>query len=194
MEMNNTIRKEKEKRRKLIRERAKTLPLSYFKESGRKMAHHFLLSKYYKESSSIFAYASLKREPDTFYLIEEILKDEKILALPRCLEEGQMEAVEIKSMEDLEKGSFGILEPKSSCKVLDKKELDLIYVPCLSADLRGNRLGKGGGFYDRFLSDFPGIAILSCPKELLSSEIPTDTFDQKFDLILTEEGIFQARN
>lgn len=187
------LQREKANRRKVLLDRAKSLPLSYFQEAGKKMADHFLASDCYAQASVFFAYASMKREADSFYLLERILKDGKRLALPRCLNKGQMEAVEIFHLSDLEIGAYGIMEPKPSCPVVEKKKLDLIYAPCLSANWKGQRLGKGGGFYDRFLADFSGIVLVACPKKLLDPTLPAGPLDQPASLILTEDGLFPAQ-
>ncbi|QGM80174.1 5-formyltetrahydrofolate cyclo-ligase [Otariodibacter oris] len=59
---------------------------------------------------------------------------------------------------DLEKNLFGILQPKLDIrKVLPTSELDMIFTPLVAYDTRGNRLGMGGGFYDRTLAQYPDI-------------------------------------
>ena len=190
----NRLSREKTDLREAVKARARALPLSYFQEAGRKMADLFLASDLYLRASLIFAYASQKREADTFYLMEKILGDGKRLALPRCLENGEMEAVEIFTLEDLERGSFGIFEPKKSCPRPEKKDLDLVYAPCLSASYKGQRLGKGGGYYDRFLADFSGKILVACPQKLIFPTLPVGPLDCGFPWILTEEGLFPAKD
>lgn len=102
---------------------------------------------------------------------------------------GQMEACVITKEEDLEEGKFGIMEPKAGCKVLMPEQIDLIVLPCLSCDKKGNRLGYGGGYYDRYLEKCTGVRVVICREKLMLDEIPAESFDQKGDFLITEKGI-----
>ena len=64
-----------------------------------------------------------------------------------------MKAIRLNSFNDLEENSMGILEPKDDTNCIDKENIDLIIVPGAVFDLEGNRIGYGGGYYDRFLSN-----------------------------------------
>ena len=69
----------------------------------------------------------------------------------------------------------------------------LALVPCLAASRDGVRLGRGGGYYDRFLAHYKGAGLLLCPEALLLDELPCDDWDARFapENILTEKGILQ---
>ena len=86
---------------------------------------------------------------------------------------------------------YGIKEPKSTCEKYIAKENDLVIVPCLSADKQKNRIGYGQGYYDRFLKDFNGVSVSPCYDEMLSDEIPTDNFDMKINIIVTDKEVIQ---
>ena len=91
--------------------------------------------------------------------------------------------------ESLKTGVFGILEPSEDCEAVPESEIDLIIVPGVAFDRQHNRLGRGKGFYDRLLStlDVPKIGI--CYDFQLKDQIPTEPFDRKMDLIITEKEI-----
>ena len=75
-----------------------------------------------------------------------------------------------------------------------KQELAGVLLPALAIDKVGYRLGRGGGYYDRFLADFSGFkvaVIFHC--QLLQEEIPRDSWDQDVDWVVTEEGIYQRK-
>ena len=64
--------------------------------------------------------------------------------------------------------------------------MDIIFVPALAVDNEGNRLGYGGGFYDRFLKDLKTTKIVPISKSLVFDNIPTEDFDIKIDMIITD--------
>jgi len=69
----------------------------------------------------------------------------------------------------------------------------LALVPCLAASRDGVRLGRGGGYYDRFLAHYKGAGLLLCPEALLLDKLPCDDWDARFapENILTEKGILR---
>jgi len=89
---------------------------------------------------------------------------------------------------DLKKGSFGILEPDLS--VIDAissrvpKKKDVIFVPSVAVDEQGNRLGRGMGFYDRFLKDVSAWKISVVPQFACVEKVPSEEHDKKMDEVL----------
>ena len=114
-----------------------------------------LLEKWFHESASflkIMSYVSLKEEVDTIQIVNHIIKMNRVIWIPRC-NGNQLEAVEVTSLEGLQPGRFGISEPGHDFSVLNEiQELDVIIVPGLGFDRFCNRLGRGKGYFDRFLS------------------------------------------
>lgn len=92
--------------------------------------------------------------------------------------------------EEFTVGHFGILEPKDKHVVVDKREISACFVPLLCFDAEGRRLGQGKGFYDRFLTGFPGKKIGVAFEWQLSPEpLPIERHDVHLDLIVTEHEI-----
>jgi 5-formyltetrahydrofolate cyclo-ligase len=92
----------------------------------------------------------------------------------------------------LEKSSFGVPEPPDDENLLaDNDKIDLIIVPGLCFDKAKNRLGYGGGFYDRFLKEFPTENIAVCFDEQIYEEgfLPADENDVKVGRIITDKRI-----
>lgn len=138
----------------------------------------------FKNAKTIFCYVSAGGEPETDLLLDYILKSGKTLAVPKCLDKkGNMEAVEIKSLDDISEGFFGIREPKEG-RFLDKEEIDLCIVPGLSFDREGFRLGYGGGYYDRFLENTNIYTIGVCFKELAVEKLPREENDISVNEVL----------
>lgn len=87
-------------------------------------------------------------------------------------------------------GHFGILEPKTDFPLVDKKLIHAAFVPLLSFDNQGRRLGQGKGFYDRFLEGFSGMKIGAAFEWQFSlPPLPVETHDHLLDMVVTEHGI-----
>ena len=95
--------------------------------------------------------------------------------------------------DDFKASDLGFDEPSSSTAI-PKKDISVILVPGQAFDFKGNRLGRGKGFYDRYLKDFNGVTVGVCSRErFLSEPVPVD---QKFDVavqyILTEQFLYKV--
>lgn len=131
----------------------------------------------FENAKTVFCYVSAGSEPDTFLLLDYILKEGKTLAVPKCLDKkGNMAAVEINSLDDISEGFFGIREPKEG-RIVEKEEIDLCIVPGLSFDKEGFRLGYGGGYYDRFLENTNIYTIGVCFEECVTDKLPREEND-----------------
>ena len=117
----------------------------------------FQLTKF-REAETILFYASFDGEVETFEMMKKAQRLGKIVGLPR-IGKGDKNIVPImvESLEDdLEIGPYGIKQPKSdSTNMLREDCLDLVVVPGIAFDKKNNRLGRGGGYYDRFLASLP---------------------------------------
>ncbi|MFH0754329.1 MAG: 5-formyltetrahydrofolate cyclo-ligase [Candidatus Omnitrophota bacterium] len=111
----------------------------------------------FMNARTVMFYASFKGEVDTFSLIQRAMDLNKRVALPLVWKEKKRIVVLlIKSLEELKPGAYGIQEPVDrGDNRLDSAELDLVVVPGVAFDRQCNRLGRGKGYYDRFLSDLP---------------------------------------
>lgn len=111
----------------------------------------------FRNARTIMFFVSCDFEVDTHRMIEHALAEGKRVAVPVTLSrERRLIASLIKSLKELQKGCLGILEPKedSLCPV-DARDIDLVITPGVAFDKKGNRLGRGRGYYDRFLSRIP---------------------------------------
>lgn len=145
----------------------------------------------YKKCNTVFMYMSKPDEISTYKLFEKALFDKKTVALPRCIEgKKELQFFKVNSLTDLEEGKFKILEPKKNiCSQILSCEKDLCVVPGISFDMQGYRLGYGGGYYDRFLTEFKGNTVGLCYEDLIVSVLPKDKFDIAVDTIITENRI-----
>ena len=139
-------------RREMQRQR-RTLSAETVAEYGILIARELRKTKEYRDASSIYLYLSCKNEVSTREILRCALQDGKKIAAPR-VQGSVMEFYEIRGMEDTVRGTFGIAEPKPTAP-LATDETALMLVPGLAFDRSGNRLGYGGGFYDRYLHLHP---------------------------------------
>lgn len=156
-------------------------------------------SEVYKNSKVVFIYVNMDSEINTTEIIKELLSSDKKVAVPKVIpinaKERQMKALKIDSMLQLnESGAFGILEPSMECEDISE-EVDLIIMPGLAFDVKGNRLGYGGGFYDRFLRKYPnGKRVALCYDFQILDEVPREFFDEKVQVIISEKRITDLKH
>ena len=145
-------------------------------------------------ADTVLAFASMPDEPDTADILRQALAEGKRLLLPRVLSRTEMDWVEITALSQLQPGAYGILEAPASLPAFDTAHLGdgaLALIPCLAASPDGVRLGRGGGYYDRFLAHYKGRRLLVCPTAALLGDLPCEGWDVRFSPheILTEKGI-----
>lgn len=133
---------------------------------------------------TVFVYVSFSSEAPTHLLIQRLLELGHKVLVPR-VEGKQMAAVELNEETQFQRSDYGILEPLGQAY---DKQIDLAVIPCLAVDGQGNRLGYGGGYYDKFLKECPTAKRMAyafaC--QVLES-VPTDALDIKMQCIVTEE-------
>ena len=139
----------------------------------------------------MFCFVSAGREIDTRPILDQTLADGKMLCVPLCVADGIMELRAIRNLEELFPGAYGILEPPADSPALSPDQIDLAVIPCVTCSREGRRLGRGGGYYDRFLAHYRGAAVLLCRERLLRQEIPFGVHDYPIPWVLTEAGLFE---
>ena len=145
-------------------------------------------------AKTVMVYLSTQNEVCTDAVIDDALASGKKVCVPKCAKEGanDMLAYEISSRHNLFPGRFSILEPGDDAVCVEKKEIDLVLTPALALSENGARLGRGGGFYDGFLKDFPGIKAGLCFDEFLFEQLPTQTHDIFMDIVITDRRVILA--
>ena len=136
----------------------------------------------YIENKLILTYVSLKDEVDTLKLIEYSLSIGKKVAVPKCIGK-EMRFKYLTSISELKEGYFGILEPINN-NIVDEFSESICIVPGICFDRDSNRIGYGGGYYDRFLSTYEGIKIGITYKECMCEKIDSDKHDIKVDKVI----------
>ena len=206
-----------------IREQLRLLPRSTVAARSERIAELLFESELWRDSAAIFSFLSLSTEVDTGLINDAALAAGKLLALPRI--EG--ESLSFRQVTNLagpwERNSYRIREPGAGLPPASPSTLveaalpALLLVPGLAFDRRGNRLGRGKGFYDRLLAATGaprGIsgrdsrdAAASAPRRMaagltsvglcfaaqLAMEVPVGPLDRRVDLLLTEDGLLRPK-
>ncbi len=160
-------------------------------EIGARIAAQIAGLPEYKAARTVFAFVGSAREIDTAGLLAQMLADGKRVCLPLCGQNGEMTAREIRSLDQLRPGAFGLLEPPESCPAVPPQEIALGLIPCAVCDRAFHRVGKGGGYYDRYLVQSPMTRMALCPEGLLLDTVPQEPHDQPMDGIVTEAGVYR---
>ena len=161
----------------------------------RKIQNKFLNMWQYREADVILIYVATAIEVETRLIIETALKDGKTVAVPRCVDgTREMEFYKISGYSQLEKHTFGVLEPKpDECEKLEDFSKGVCVVPALVFDRSGCRLGYGGGYYDRFLSNFSGETVGLCYNECVKDSIPHGKYDRRVEKIITQNSVINTK-
>lgn len=157
-----------------------------------RITQKLLATSEYAEATTVLTYVSVSSEVSTRMFIECALRDGKTVAVPRCLPGHCLEFVAITSLDQLIAAPFGLLEPPKELPALTEEQMNasICIVPALLVDIKGYRLGYGAGFYDRFLSTYPGKKIcLAYQQNLSRTMLPHTTFDVAVDEVITESEV-----
>lgn len=152
------------------------------------IAGRILQSTLWNESRRVMLYASGDGEPDTYALIQNALENGKRVFLPRCLAAHQMEAAEIHSLDDLVPDSFGIPSPAPQCTAGAPETIDFCLLPGVAFSEDGSRLGRGAGYYDRFLPKLSAACTAAgAVFEDFLMPLPEEDHDRRASLLFTEK-------
>ncbi len=178
---------EKRLARRMCREKLREISPEAWRGIGARVCERLMRSPEYGRAGAIFCFVGFGAEIDTRPFLWRAAAEGKRICVPRCRDGGEMDAVMIRGEEDLSPGTLGIPEPPPGFPAADIGEIGLAVVPCLAADGEGWRLGRGGGYYDRFLARFHGETLLLCPEKLVLPRVPRETWDRKCGRLITEE-------
>ncbi len=143
----------------------------------------------YQNAKTVACYMPMENEPQVQCLCQMVLKDGKRLLLPRVVSKAEMAFFEVASLENLEKSVYGIWEPKSSQPVF-QGSVDLMVIPLVAISPTGTRLGHGGGYYDRYLAQFPCATIGVTNKNRLILQLPKEKHDIRVNYYIVDGEIY----
>ena len=168
------------------------MPSEQRSEKSRKACRNLVSIAQFQDASTVMMFLSLQHEVDTSEAILGAWQLGKVVAVPKISwQQRHMIAVQINSLETgFSTSSSGLRSPTTGVPV-PFGEIDLVVTPALGFDKNGNRLGRGGSYYDRFFANAElkahrcGFAFA----EQLVDSIPTTEHDEPVDILVTDEGV-----
>jgi len=185
--------------RKKFREIRREIPLDYRKSAEETAANILLQEEIFLRSKNIACYFSFADEFDAMPIMEMIWQAKKNCYLPVLTPEKTLKFFSYKKDDALQKNRYSIMEPVNT-KEIQVEELDIVIVPLIAFDLAGNRLGTGGGYYDKtfsFLQNNPGTKPLLIGLGFAAQQAESllrEDWDINLDAVLTEKKFFNINN
>lgn len=138
----------------------------------------------------VMGFWALGREPDVLPLLAALLGRGAVVALPRVDWEGHsmLGAAVGDLSRDVVRSRHGVVMPSEACAPVDPGEIDVVLVPGLAFDEQRWRIGRGGGYYDRFLAD-PSLRAARlgvCFEAQIAGDLPREPHDARVDAVVTE--------
>ena len=182
-----------ELRKRLLRS-LKSMPPAEAARKSRLACQTLMGLPEFQQAQVVMSYMPIAGEVDAMEINQAALRHGKTLLLPKVyMAPRRLEAVACHSLtEPMDRGSYQILEPAEGA-AWPAERIDFVVVPAVAYDLRGFRLGKGGGFYDRFLSQ-PLLRAVTCGlafSEQLLPEVPTVEHDRAIQMLAAEAELLR---
>ena len=174
---------DKKELRSQIREKKRAMTPEQIDTASRKLGELFLASRAYREAKTIYGYLPYNQEVRTIPMLEQALRDGKKVAVPKVYGD-HMKFIYMTDLSAVSKGYAGIPEPVADGPVAEDKTA-LVLMPGMAFTEKGDRMGYGGGFYDKFLEQEPEHPTLAlCYDFQMVKFIPTEAYDIPVDTVL----------
>ncbi|WP_096086917.1 5-formyltetrahydrofolate cyclo-ligase [Agaribacterium haliotis] len=178
--------------RKQVRQRRRRLSQAQQLRAAQTICRRLSSLRFFQKAKHIALYLPNDGEISALPLVHLSWRYGKHCYLPRVVGQN-MSFMRYRKGDTLQNNDFGIAEPSATSDQIDARKLDLVCMPLVAYDLSGNRLGMGGGFYDRsfaFRSQRhirrPILVGLAHACQCVD-ELPTETWDQKLDYIVSDK-------
>lgn len=169
--------------RRQIKEKKRQMTLCQIESASTRLEELFVSSELYRQAKTIYGYLPYNQEVRTTSMLERALQDGKQVAVPKIYGD-EMRFIYLTDLSQVEKGYCGIPEPIADGPVADDPTA-LVLMPGLAFTQKGDRMGYGGGFYDKFLAcepEHPTVAL--CYDFQIVRSLPTQEHDIPVDLVL----------
>lgn len=167
-----------------------SLSQGFVKHASDEIVSHLCDWEIFDIARNIAIFAPLPGEPDLTALLKHG-DDRHRFAFPRIDSVRRLQFHFVSDIGELNTPNrFGIAEPMPSREAVPLSQIDLLLVPALALDPSGNRLGFGGGYYDRMLAEYSGVSVGVVFAEQMMPSVPSEIHDRTVDFILTQKGIY----
>ena len=174
---------DKKELRRQIRELKRAMTPEQIEQASRRLGELFLDTPQYKNAKTIYGYLPYNQEVRTVPMLEQALKDGKKVAVPKCYGD-EMKFIYLEDLTQVELGYCNIPEPIADGPVAED-ETALVLMPGMAFTKNGDRMGYGGGFYDKFLASEPNHPTLAlCYDFQVLEHLETEEFDIPVDCVL----------
>ena len=190
-DMQKNMETKKEIRSRILKQR-RAQSKETCEKSSMAIAEKLLALPEYRKAKNIYAYMDFSGEVKTEVILKESLRLGKNLWLPR-VNGDIMDFFRVRSKDDFEIGAYGILEPKGESKAGKEEARDgFMVVPGVAFDADRNRIGFGGGYYDKYLELYPELftAAVAFGFQIVEG-VPTEANDIRPQKLITEERIYE---
>jgi len=186
------LHEQKKQLRIELKQRRSELSESSRKEKSQQIVQFLHEIDEFNQAKSLFCYISYLSEVETSSLISGILEQNLALSVPKIMGKTEMLAIPLTDLSDLEPDKMGILTPRSSQATSDS--FDIAITPGVGFTVRGERLGYGRGYYDRWFSKNKVKIKIGIAFEVqIVGELPLEETDMPLDILITEERIIDLR-
>ena len=169
--------------RRAIREQKRAMTEAEIVSRSEKLGALFVNSEAYRTAKTIYGYLPYNQEVRTVPMLAQALRDGKKVAVPKIYGD-TMKFLYLDDLSLVEKNEMGIPEPIADEPVAEDQTA-LVLMPGLAFTKQGDRMGYGGGFYDRFLAEEPNHPTLAlCYEFQIVDSLPTEEFDIPVDTVL----------
>lgn len=181
----------KSKLRNQVKKRLQSIDKDTYESYCERINKRLFKHAFWKQSETIALTISRGREIETSMIIEEAWRQNKKVVIPKCYpDQFKMEFRTFESESQLEIVYFGLKEPiVSKTSLIKAQDIDLVIVPGICFDREGFRIGYGGGYYDRYLSEYKGQTISLAFETQIVPSIPVEPYDMPVHQILTEKEV-----
>lgn len=188
---------DKESLRKELLKRRDSIPPEVRKSKDRLILERLLSLDEIKRAGVLFLFASFRSEIDTRGMTMRLLDEGKRVVFPKVDREGRgLLLYEVKDIAELIPGYMGIPEPSvlTGERVVDINGVDVVIIPGAGFDAEGNRIGYGGGYYDRLLSSLTRDVPVVAPayEEQIVVAVPAESHDIRADIIVTDRRVIRC--
>lgn len=180
--------------RKFFLAQRSTLTKEQIKVYSAQLSKLLCMSEEFKNADTVLFYYPTRNEPELFEAMTVATAAGKNIAFPISVTDTlTLDFRKVSSPDDLICGAYSISEPRTDAEKATFSKNSLCVVPALAFDKKGFRLGYGKGYYDRFLSSFPGVSVGLCFDGFLSDSLPTDDNDIAVNILITNTGVFEKK-
>ena len=175
----------KEVRAFFLKKRKELVVKEILKKSDAIEKNVFSFPRFIKAQNAMF-FISIGKEPNTNKMIERALT-QKIVLGPKIFGEALIPC-ELSSTNNFVKGQYGVLEPAEE-NFFPISKISIIFIPGLAFTKKGDRIGFGKGYFDRFLAKTTAYKVGLCFDEFITKELPMDDYDVKMDAVITDKRV-----